>query len=403
MSKQQILFVDDEPMVLQGLQRILRPLRGEWDMVFAESGAKALECMASQPFDVIVSDMRMPGMNGSELLKEVMRRYPTTVRMVLSGHADRDLVSQCVGVAHQYISKPCDPEQLKAMVRNACNLAGRLVDDKVKRVIGAIDQLPNAPEVYLELKQALAQEEVDPRILGAIIQKDPGMTAKILKLVNSAFFGLRRTIGDAQEAVAYLGIDIVKTLVLTNSIFQQSKPFETRAFGISDVWHHSMSVAAGAKAIAKAEGMPLAAQEEAFVGGILHDVGVLILASNFPEMYNRSTELVEAEHIQLSTAEQEIFGVTHAEVGAYLMGLWGLPAGILKIVSQHHRPHAFEGDGLCTVMTVHAADVICGAGGGQILFESSRFNPESLERSGLAGHLDAWKAACALISEKEFP
>ncbi|NWJ39934.1 MAG: HDOD domain-containing protein [Geothrix sp.] len=403
MLKQQILFVDDEPMVLQGLQRILRPLRGEWDMVFAESGGRALELMAGHPFDVIVSDMRMPGMNGAELLREVMRRHPTTVRMVLSGHADKDLVTQCVGVAHQYISKPCDPEQLKAMVRNACALAGKLVDDEVKRVIGAIDRLPNVPEVYVELKQALSREESDPRVLGEIIQKDPGMTAKILKLVNSAFFGLRRTINHPQEAVAYLGIDIVKTLVLSNSIFQQSQPFQTRTFGISDVWHHSMAVAAGAKAIAQAEGLDRVLQEEAFVGGILHDVGVLILASNFPDLYNRAVELVTEEHVLLPTAEQEMFGVTHAEVGAYLLGLWGLPAGILKIVSLHHRPHAFESEGMCSAMAVHAADVICGAKGGQALFESGRFNQESLERAGLAGHQDAWAAACASASEKELP
>lgn len=398
MVKQQILFVDDEPMVLQGLQRILRPLRGEWDMVFAESGAQALELMAGHAFDVIVSDMRMPGINGAELLSEVRRRHPTTVRIVLSGHADKELVSQCVGVAHQYISKPCEPEELKAMVRNACNLAGHLVDDEVKRVIGSIDQLPTVPEVYLELKQALSQEEPDPRVLGAIIQKDPGMTAKILKLVNSAFFGLRRTISEPREAVAYMGIDVVKTLILTNSIFQQSKPFQTTSFGISDVWHHSMSVATGAKAIALAEGLDRPLQEEAFVGGILHDVGVLILASNFPDLYNRTAGLVATEHVLLPTAEQEIFGVTHAEVGAYLLGLWGLPAGILKIVSLHHRPRAFESEGMCTALAVHAADIICGAAGGQVLFASGHFNLESLGRSGLAGRLETWAATCAIPS-----
>lgn len=398
MAKQQILFVDDEPMVLQGLQRILRPLRGDWDMVFAESGARALELMSTHPFDVIVSDMRMPGMNGAELLNEVMRRHPTTVRMVLSGHADKALVTQCVGVAHQYISKPCDPEQLKAMVRNACSLAGKLVDEEVKRVIGAIDRLPNVPEVYLELKQALDRDESDPKVLGGIIQKDPGMTAKVLKLVNSAFFGLRRTMASPQEAVSYLGIDIMKNLVLGNSIFQQSPPFQTRTFGISDVWHHSMSVAAGAKAIAQVEGLARPLQEEAFVGGILHDVGVLILASNFPDLYNRAVELVRDEHVLLPTAEQELFGVTHAEVGAYLLGLWGLPAGILKIVSLHHRPHAFEGEGICTALAVHAADVICGLKAGTTLFESGRFSLESLERAGLAGHLDAWTSACEATS-----
>jgi putative nucleotidyltransferase with HDIG domain len=390
MAKQQILFVDDEPMVLQGLQRLLRAFRNEWDMAFVASGLEALARLAEHPFDIIVSDMRMPGMNGAELLKEVMRRYPAMVRIVLSGHADRELVSQCVGVAHQYISKPCEPEQLKAMIRNACILSGRLVDEDVRRVIGGIDRLPIVPELYLQLKTALKDEDVDARALGAIIKRDIGMTAKILKLVNSSFFGLRRVISDAEEAVTYLGIDTIKTLVLSDSIFEQSKPFETRFFNISDLWHHSMTVAAGAKAIAQAEGLAQSAREEAFVGGILHDVGVLILASNFPDTYNKAAELVITEKLTIPTAEQELFGVTHAEVGAYLLGLWGLPAPILNIVALHHRVHLQDESSVTPLIAVHAADVLCGIQERHPLFETGRLDQVAIEGAGLWGHRDAW-------------
>ncbi len=390
MNRQQILFVDDEPMLLQGLQRLLRPFRTEWDTAFVESGRAALELLAERHFDVIVSDMRMPGMNGAELLQEVMRRYPAMVRIVLSGHADKELVSQCVGVAHQYISKPCDPEQLKTLIRNACLLSSKLVDDEVKRVIGAIDRLPSVPEVYLELKAALKEEEADPRKLGAILRKDIGMTAKILKLVNSSFFGLRRTISDPQDAVAYLGIDTVKTLVLTNSIFEQSKPFQTRFFGISDVWQHSMTVAAGAKAIARAEGLDAVRVEDAFVGGILHDVGVLILASNFPDTYDKVADLVITEQLLIPTAEQEFFGATHAEVGAYLLGLWGLPAPILGIVSLHHRAYLEDATALTPLLAVHAADVLCGIDDHHPLFETGRLDQAVFEKAGLWERRETW-------------
>jgi putative nucleotidyltransferase with HDIG domain len=403
MTKQQILFVDDEPMLLQGLQRLLRPFRNEWDMTFVESGRAALETLAKHSFDIIVSDMRMPGMNGAELLTEVMHRYPAMVRLILSGHADKDLIAKSVGVAHQYISKPCDPEQLKVMIRNACALSGRLMDAEVRKVIGAVDRLPVVPELYVELRDALGNEDADSRALGAIIQKDIGMTANILKLVNSSFFGLRREISEAQEAVTYLGIDTIKTLVLSNSLFEQSKPLSTRHFGISDLWHHSMSVAAGAKAIAQVEELGREQEEEAFVGGILHDVGILVLAANFPEICDKAVDLVNSEKVSLSTAEQEFFGVTHAEVGAYLLGLWGLPSGILKIVSLHHRPLAFEDEGMSPLMAVHAADVICGVRGGRPMFASGHFNQESLMRSGLAGHQEKWAEVCAAIPEKELP
>ena len=342
MSKQQILFVDDEPMVLAGLQRTLRPQRGEWDMVFVESGAMALEHMAAQPFDVIISDMLMPRMNGAELLKEVVRRHPATVRMVLSGHADKELVSQCVGVAHQFISKPCDPEHLKALVKNACQLAGGLLDGEVKQVIGTVDRLPSSPEVFLELREALTLPEVKTRQLGAIIQRDPGMTAKTLQLVNSAFFGMRKSVTDPQEAVAYLGVEIVRTQVLSNGIFEASSPFPTQVFKVAEVWRHSLLVARVAQALAKQEGLPLALQREAYAGGLLHDVGVLILASRFPNLYDQVAEAVRAKAEPLRSAEEWLFGVSHAEVGAYLLGLWGLPAQVLEIVSLHHQPRALS-------------------------------------------------------------
>lgn len=392
MTGQRILFVDDEPMVLQGLQRVLRSFRSDWDMVFVESAQEALGKLEELPFDVIVTDMRMPGMNGADLLKEVVRRYPSMVRIVLSGHADKELVSQCVGVAHQYISKPCDPAELKALIRNACVLSGRMVDDDVRKIIGAIDSLPSVPELYLRLKAALNQEEVDPRTLGAIIQLDIGMTAKILKLVNSAFFGLRRVISNAQDAVTYLGIDTIKTLVLSNAIFEQSKPFQTKLFNISDLWHHSMTVAAGAKAIARAEGMERALIEEAFVSGILHDVGVLILAANFPKEYDQVASLVTTEKVMIPTAEQEFFGVTHAEVGAYLLGLWGLPSPILNIVSLHHRAHLQDEGRVTSLIAVHAADVLCGIQDHHPLFETGRLDSLAIERAGLDGHLEAWTA-----------
>ncbi len=391
MIKQHILFVDDEPMVLQGLQRLLRPFRLEWDMAFVEGAQQALDHLATYPCDVIVTDMRMPGMNGVELLKEVMRRHPAIVRIVLSGHADQELVSQCVGSAHQYISKPCDPDQLKALIRNACILSGRLVDEEVRKVIGAIDQLPTIPELYLKLKSALQSEGVESRALGDIIQCDIGMTAKILKVVNSSFFGLRRVISTPHDAVNYLGIDTIRTLVLTNSIFEELKPFKTQNLTLNDLWHHSMSVAGAAKAIAQIEKLESTDVEQASVGGILHDVGILILASNFPYIYDKVAELVEEENISVVTAEQEFFGVTHAEIGAYLLGLWGLPSEILNIVSLHHRVHLQDEKRVTPLIAVHAADVLCGIHEQYPLFKTGRLNQEALERSGMWGRRETWE------------
>lgn len=394
-----ILFVDDEPNVLQGFQRTLRQMRSEWEMDFADSGEAALTRMAERPFDVIVSDMRMPGMNGAELLHEVMRRYPSTVRLVLSGHADRDLVAQCVGVAHQYISKPCDPELLRVMIRNACLLGGGLVSEEVKRIIGSIDRLPSVPALYQRVKEALENEDVSSQQLGDIIQQDMGMTAKILKLVNSAFFGLRRTIQTPHEAVAYLGMETVKTLVLANGIFGEASHFKTRAFTLDDLWHHSMNVASAAKTIAMAEHADRSMHEEAFVGGVLHDVGILVLAMHFPSTYDRVAGIVLQERLTLPAAELSEFGVTHAEVGAYLLGLWGIPAPILKIVSMHHGPDLGEKSGFSALLAVHTADVLSGRHGHHPLFETAELDEPLLLHLGLKSHLEAWEHLISIPSE----
>ena len=401
MSKQQILFVDDEPLILSGLQRTLRPLRGEWDMVFVESGALALEHMAQHPFDVIISDMLMPRMNGAELLKEVLRCYPATVRMVLSGHAHQDLISQCVGVAHQFISKPCDPEELRTLVKHACHLTAGLVDGEAKQVIGSIDRLPSAPEVFLELQEALAHPAVDTRRLGAIIQRDPGMSAMVLKLVNSSFFGMRKSVQDPQEAVAYLGVDIVRSLVPSKDILEQATPPPEQALNVSRVWRHSQAVATAAQSIARLEGLPQAQQREAFTAGMLHDLGVLILTTHFPDRYDQVATLVCAEQLPLTAAEERVFGVSHAAVGAHLLGLWGLPARLLEIVSLHHQPQAFEREGMGTAMAVHVADVLCGAAEGQRFFGTPRLDETRLRRQGLLGRLEVWQAVCREVMAGE--
>jgi HD-like signal output (HDOD) protein len=370
---------------------MLRPMRDEWDMVFVEGGERALAAMAERRFDVVVTDMRMPVMNGAQLLTEIRKRYPMTVRLILSGHADQDLVSQCLGVAHQYISKPCDPDQLKAMIRNACLIGGDRVTDKIKEVLGAIDQLPTMPAVFRELEEALADPEANAQNLGDIIEQDMGMTAKILKIVNSAFFGLRRSISSPQEAVTYLGIDTVKSLVLVNSIFERARPLATRLLGLEDLWRHSLAVATAAKAIALAEGASRAETDMVFVAGVLEDVGILVLAANFPEAYDRAAEVLLAEHVQLTTVEQEEFAVTHAEVGAYLLGLWGIPAPVLEIVNLHHSPHRIKEPGFHPALAVYAADILVGELGGHPLFRTGRFDPITLARLGLADREEAWR------------
>lgn len=389
-----VLFVDDEPFILDGLRRMLRPLRANWDLHFATSGAAALDLLADQPFALVVSDMRMPGMNGAQLLQEVQKRHPLTIRVILSGHADRELVTQCVGVAHQYLAKPCDAETLKATLDTLRTLAGPEVTPGVRRLVGTLDRLPSLPGLYQEVRQALGREDTGPAELGAIIQQDPAMTAQILKLVNSAFFGLRRSIGTAQEAVSYLGLDTIKTLVLVHGVFGAQTPFACRSLSLEQLWTHSIAVATHAATLAKAEGQSRAFQDACFAGGILHDLGLMVFASGLPERCDEAVRRVQAEGLRLAAVELELFGCTHGEVGAYLLGLWGLPPAILTILREQHGQGLAPGCPFTPSVAVWAADLIAGHSGIHPLFKANDTDFTTLGNLGFAARLPVWRKAC---------
>ncbi len=280
--KKRVLFVDDEAMVLQGLQRMLRPMRNDWDMEFVESGIAALERMAATPADVVVPDVRMPGMNGPQLPAEVMKRFPKTVRIILSGQADHDLVLKAVGSTHQYLHKPCEPEVLKATVQRAVALGDSLDNEQVKSLVSQMSRLPSLPTIYLQVVDELQSANASLARVGEIMARDVGMSAQVLKLVNSAFFGLRRRVANPMDAVTYLGLDTIKALMLSLHTFSQYERTDLGGISLVALRNHSLITAACARHIAKLEGGDGKLVDEAFIGGLLHDPGKLVLAANFP-------------------------------------------------------------------------------------------------------------------------
>lgn len=356
--KKRVLFVDDESLMLEGLQRMLRSLRNEWEMFFVTSGVAALDLMAVQPVDVVVADMRMPGMNGAELLNEVMKLYPHTVRFILSGHSDKDLIMKCVGSTHQYLSKPCESEALRSAIQRASSLGSSLQSAKLKSLVGRMDRLPSLPSLYVEIIEKLKNPETMLEDVAGVIARDIGMTAKILKLVNSAYFGLQQRISNLNEAVSFLGLSTIKTLVLCINAFSQYDGVKLKGFTMESLWKHSLSVAAGAKKISQMESEDNNLAEEAFVAGMLHDTGQLILASNYSEQYQHAIDLAQAEKLEMVRAEEKVFGANHAVIGGYLLGLWGLPVPVVEAIALHHDPTKASSQGFCPLVAVHVADTL---------------------------------------------
>lgn len=355
--KVKILFVDDEPMVLQGLQRVLRPMRNEWETAFANSGPEALEKLSREPFDVIVSDMRMPGMDGGQLLTGVKKRYPHMVRIILSGQSDKSLVMKTVKPAHQYLAKPCDDATLKACLERARLVQGMLVEESLKGLISQIDTIPSLPALYLEILHELEKEDASIKVIGGIISRDIGMTAKILQLVNSAFFGFRRHISSPAEAAELLGLETIKVLVLSVEIFSQLDQNKLRGLSVESLWNHSMTTGVFAKTIAIQEKLGQALVEDAFMAGVLHDAGKLVLAANLPDKYQQVLTLAQ-NGWAVYEAERQVLGVTHAEVGGYLLALWGLPQEIIEAISFHHEPSKQQTRELGCLTAVHVANLL---------------------------------------------
>jgi len=387
-----LLFVDDDPRVLQVLQRQMQAMRDEWSMNFVGSAKLALEFMAANPVDVIVTDMSMPEMDGPELLTEVNLRHPNTVRIVLSGLADRETVLSLIGPAHQYLPKPCNTRELCNAITRAFALRELLCNERLKQLTTRIKGLPSLPSLYQQLTEEFDKEDASVERIGEIISHDIAMTAKILQLVNSPFFGLPQPIDNPADAVMYLGLTTVRSLTLMQVFSNTVRP-AIAGFSLDTLARHCWMTGMAARHVAEAERKNLKLCDQCFLAGLLHDVGQLILATSLPQEYTQVLQTAKSRNIPITQAEFEHFGATHADVGAYLLGLWGLPNPIIEAVALHHTPSRCIEREFSPVTAVHVADVLIheqpGAGTEKpppVLYM------EYLTRLGLAGRIETWRA-----------
>jgi HD-like signal output (HDOD) protein len=395
-ARKRALFVDDEHSVLSVLQAFMQRLSDEWESACVESGEQALALIAQKPFDVVISDMRMPGMNGTELLNEVMKRSPRTVRIVLSGHADEQVVQESVGVAHQWVAKPFDLKMLRAILSRIAAFQGRLENPEIKELIGRIRQLPSTPRLYFQIIEALQSSTASTQTIAEIVARDPALTAKILHLVNSAFFGVARSISDAGEAVQLLGVSRIRSLALIHHVFSA---FEHRTFeqlSVDQVWQHSLQTAAWARQFVLWEGGGRVLEEKAFTGGLLHEIGQLILAANLPAAYREIRRLARDRKIPIYDAEKQILRATHADVGAYLLSIWGLPIPLVETVAYHHEPALAPERTFSALAAVHVASTwsyekLASARD----IPGSPLDLEYLNEIGVASRLDLWRQRLA--------
>ena len=397
-----ILFVDDERRILDGLQRMLRPMRKEWSLFFAPGGAEGMEYLESESIDVVVSDMRMPGMDGAEFLHRVQVRWPKTIRIVLSGHSELEASIRAVPVAHQFLTKPCDADTLKEVIRRIFALSELLDADRLRETVGGLDSLPTRPKTYERLLHALSEPDYSVTMVAKIIEQDVGLTAKILRMVNSAFFGRARDVASVRQATSILGSNLIKSITLSSEVLRGFKDFRPIAgFSLEGYQQHCLLTGGIAYQILQGDKRA----DDAFTAGILHDIGKLVLAHHFRGGFEKALRITEETGRPLHEVEMEINGMNHAEVGAYLLGLWALPSPIVEAVAFHHDPGAVGSGTFDVLAAVHAAETLAREvsplDGVAVPEPPPSLDMEYLRRCGVADKVASWREAARRMADAQ--
>lgn len=330
-----VLFVDDDTALLDGLRSRLHGMRSQWDMVFIESGARAITEIELRPFDVIVTDMRMPVMDGAAFLSVVAERWPQIIRVVLSGYAEQDQTKRLLTLAHQYLSKPCDARHIENAISRSLQLHSVLQEPRLRAAVGRVRQLPAMPKTYARLVDAMAGPDPSIKIITNLVAEDPAIAAKVLQIVNSSFFRLARQISKIDQAVSYLGFAAIRNIVLSVEVFSQWRNTKAPAgFKPELLQAQSQRVAAVARTLAA----KTAIEDDAMLVGLLHNIGYLVLVQECTAEIERAWQLSRERGIPMHEAEQEVLGTSQAQVGAYLLGLWGLPHPIIEAIAFQNSP-----------------------------------------------------------------
>lgn len=334
-ESQGILIVDDDELILRSIDRVLRRQAQEsgWELHFVSDGSAALELLSQRTFSVALVDAQMPRMSGTVLLRKIQESHPGVIRILMSGHTDPGQLRTALSLAHQFIPKPCDAQHLKTTLRHACGLRN-ILDTLELRTLG--DELPSAPRTYVEFSSALKNprpSEIDA--LAALVEKDVALSARVLKFAASGFQGIPPQLGSVGEAVALLGFEVVRALLLSSELsksFAAAPPIPD--FSIEALQQHSAAAAQLAHRLLDQE----SDGESALIAGLLQDVGQLIFAARAAQRFSLALSRSSREQIPLYDVELELFGSTHAEVGGYLLGLWGLAPEIVHAVTHHLQP-----------------------------------------------------------------
>jgi len=393
--RKRVLCVGTDAAGDPGLAARIATLSLEWEAVFCDTGAGAAELCRRAPCDALVVNETLPDQDGFHFLHAMQQAHPNMIRMIVADLAGADAAIKCAGGAHHCLPQPWDERSLATALDRAFGLDIWLSNPTVRGLVDRMKHMPSPPDLYFEVVKALQSPEVDLHGIVEKASRDPAITAKLLRLANSAAFGLAMKVTGVEEAIGYLGLETTRSLILLAHTFACSEQVRVPGFDMDSLWSHSVNVGAMAKRIAQVEGAPATLVDECFLSGLLHDIGKLLLAVNMPGEFGAAVAMARQERIPLWEAEQARFGATHSEVGAELLARWNLPLSVVESLALHHYPSKLISAGFGPLAAVHAANAFeQGGRAGAVAMPATPLDSVYFTDNGLIGHIDLWREVC---------
>jgi HD-like signal output (HDOD) protein len=387
--KRRIYIVDDNPQVLEtALAVVGAVLPGSAVTGFGDP-LKALEAIKSSPPDLIMSDQRMPGMQGSRLLEEARVAAPSTLRIMMSGHVSLDKLT-AISSAHQYVAKPFDALKLKSMLERTFAARDRVHDQQLQIVVTSLRSLPSLPQVHQVLLTELENNRGASAVIGQMVSEDAGLSAKVLQLANSPLFGRDYVVSSPAEAVLCLGTSMVAAVVLSQTLFKHYHSNSHPEFRLEQVWSHCWKTAALAQCYCREKGMPRQTQEEIFLAGLLHETGRLILMDNFPDQYQAACSAARQTGAPLGPCLRQSFQAAPCEIAAYLLDLWGMPSAAVTAVSLLDNPEKEKAVSFTPSSALYVADQIASRETPPDPFPAEEWNVAYMRSIGCPEEMESW-------------
>ena len=346
MSERHILFVETHGKMLQGLMRTLSSVDDDWKIVLSTDADAALEMLSQRRFSILVGGF---GDNFSEcenFLGKVQQSAPAVIRFALLSQPGGHCASS-PEYAHQCFSDKCPADEIAAAIQRGLTVWDRCTKNPaLTDLLAHIHNIPTPPTLYFEIREEMNSANCDARSISKTLAHDPALCAKLLKVANSGFYAMPRTVSDVHEAVTFLGTDTIASLVLATHVFSR---MPVPGLNLDALWKHSLTSSALCREIVMQQGGDRLTINTAGVAGLLHDIGQLIFLSNMPDRFHPMLRSSDGDEEKLLQMEQETFGVGHPELSSYLLALWSLPEAVVRAVASHHDVAGCSSEPRCLI------------------------------------------------------